>query len=25
VEVELSKVWGERHDPRVSVSVGRQF
>lgn len=25
VQVEVSKVWGERHDPRVSVSVGRHF
>ena len=21
----LGKVWGDRHDPRLSVSVGRQF
>lgn len=25
VELELSKVWGERHDARLSVSVGRAF
>jgi NTE family protein len=25
VEVEVSKVWGSAHDPRVSVSVGREL
>ena len=25
IEVELAKLWGERHDPRLSVSVGRRF
>jgi len=25
IELELAKVWGDRHDPRLSVSVGRHF
>jgi len=25
VELQLSKVWGERHDARLSVGVGRRF
>jgi NTE family protein len=25
VEVQLAKVWGDRHDPRLSVNVGRWF
>jgi outer membrane protein assembly factor BamA len=25
VELQLAKVWGEQHDPRLSVSVGRGF
>jgi len=25
IEVDLAKVWGDRHDPRLSVSVGRRF
>jgi hypothetical protein len=25
IQVELSKVWGDRYNPRLSVSVGRYF
>jgi outer membrane protein assembly factor BamA len=25
IEVQLGKVWGDRHDPQLSVSVGRHF
>jgi NTE family protein len=25
IEVQFGKVWGDRHDPRLSVSVGRHF
>lgn len=25
VVIAVSKVWGDAHDPRVSVSVGRPF
>lgn len=25
IELQLAKVWGERHDPQLSVSVGRRF
>lgn len=25
IRLELAKVWGDRHDPRLSVNVGRQF
>jgi outer membrane protein assembly factor BamA len=25
IQVELAKAWGDRHDPRLSVNVGRQF
>jgi NTE family protein len=25
VEVQLAKIWGDRHEPHVSVSVGRHF
>jgi len=25
IEVDLAKVWWDRHDPRLSVGVGRNF
>jgi outer membrane protein assembly factor BamA len=25
VQLQLAKLWGDRHDPRLSVGVGRQF
>ena len=25
IELHLAKVWGDRHDPRLSVGVGRRF
>jgi hypothetical protein len=25
IRLQVAKVWGDRHDPRVSVAVGRAF